>query len=91
MSALTGRKSSTRRFHRQIRSAGGNAGAWSAPSLLKQTTSLPPALVADPAGGLDLAVVGTDGQVSYAHFAGTQWSSFKATGVKSALAPALAA
>src|SRR5207249_780556 len=61
------------------------------PTLLKATTALPPALaVGIAAGGLELAVVGVNGTISYAHFAGSSWSSFQATAVKSAMVPALA-
>src|SRR5207247_4087899 len=67
------------------------SNAWKSPTLLKATTTLPPALaVGIAAGGLELAVVGANGTVSYAHFSGSSWSSFQTTAVKTAMVPALA-
>jgi hypothetical protein len=37
-------------------------------------------LIANPASGLELAIIGLDQQVYYARFTSSQWSEFRPTG-----------
>jgi hypothetical protein len=69
----------------------GAGSSWSLPLPLNGVTMLPPALCANPVGGLELAVVGPNRQVYYAHLGSGGWSPFHATGLRTPVAPALAA